>query len=963
MFASKTALLPLFVVSLSALSQATPSAKPATLSATVADPSGARIAAAEVHIGQVNGSLKRDLTTDAEGRFVVNDLPAGRYNLVVHAAGFDTFFKEVRLATGSSIMLDARLSIATDQTMVTVTDDTKSLSVASDANKDALIFGEEQLRNFSDDDATFQQQLQAIAGGDGSHPPQVYVDGFSGGQIPSKSAIRQVRINQNPFSAAYDSLGFGRIEISTKPGTGAIHGQVEAFGNPSSFNSQNPFIHFPEPGYYRVHTRANLSGPLGKKTSFFVSADYYNQQNNAIVNAQTVAANTNAIIAVNAAVPDPQTSQNYSVRLDRQWSANNVVTARYEFDRIGQNNAGIGLSGGNFGQGVSCPGSSTQYTLASQGLNCTATQHTLQLSNSQILGAHAALDTHFQWIHAYQAQDPVSNAPSILVNGTVNDGGNSTQITHDTSDQFEFQESGTYEGKRHYIRAGARARIYRDNNLSTANRNGTFTFTSLADYQASVAPNGSASATPLAAQYSVTVGQSAFKVTTADVGLWAEDEVKLTKSIIGALGVRFETQTAIPDHFDPSPHFSLAWSPRGTEKKPAPVVYRIGSGIFYDRLPITTLMSATRQNDPTKQTTYIVTSARASDPTAAGVPFFSRTAAGLPPVGQLGTTSPTTTYRIAPDYRSPYQINSGASAEVSVGKRGSISINYLNFIAPHQLVSRNANAPLPDGTRPLGASAGNVYEYASRANSVGHFLFAHPQITITKGVEFWAFAMLQRFSGDTLGTSSFASNSYNIHQDWGRSPWDRHQAIFTGLDADWKHGLHAGLFLASRGGQPFNITTGSDLNNDTIFNDRPSFATAADIATDPANIRRTAFGTFHTAPSSGESPVPVNSGHSPAFVSLQVQLQETIHFGPRKADPDALPPPPAQPGKPAPQPDPRYALVFSLEAQNVTNTVSPATRVGTLTSPYFGQSITSANSFLSTGSANRTLQLHTAFRF
>jgi hypothetical protein len=956
-------LLPLLGTSVSAWSQGDLSTKPATISATVADSSGARIAAANVHIGQIGGTVERDLTTDSEGRFVVSGLPAGRYNVVVQAAGFDTYLKEVRLSAGGNIILSAALTISTNQTTITVTDDSNALSTASDANKDALVFNQEQLRNLSDDDATFQQQLQAIAGGDGSHPPQVYVDGFSGGQFPPKSAIRQIRINQNPFSAAYDSLGFGRIEISTKPGTGAVHGQLEVFGNPSGLNSQNPFIHFPEPGYYRVHTRGNISGPLDKKSSFFVSADFYNQQNNAIINAQTVAGNSNAIITVNSAVPNPQTTQNYSARYDRQWSTNNVLTARYEFDRIGQDNAGIGLSGGNFGQGISCPGSSTPYTLASQGVNCTGAQHTLQLGNSQILGANAALDTHFQWIHIRQTQDPVSNAPTVLVNGTVNDGGSATQTTHDSTDQFEFQESGTYEGKRHYIRAGVRARIYRDTNLSTSNRNGTFTFNSLTDYQASVAPDGGTSATPLAAQFSITTGQSTFHVSTADVALYAEDEIKLTKSLTGTLGVRFETQTAIPDHFDPSPHFGLAWSPRGTDKKPAPVVYRIGTGIFYDRLPIATLLSATRQNNPALQTTYIVTSARASDPTAAGVPFFSRTAAGLPPVGQLGISSPATVYRVAPDYRSPYEIDSGASAEIALGKRGSISFNYLNFRGVHQLVSRNANAPLPDGTRPMGNAAGNVYEYSTRADTIGHFIFTHPQITIAKGVQFWAFAMIQRFSGDTMGSSSFASNSYNIHQDWGRSPWDRHQAIFTGVDADWKYGLHAGVFLAARGGQPFNITTGSDLNKDTIFNDRPSFATADDIANDPANTRSTPFGTFHIAPSAGEKPVPINYGHSPKFVSLQLQLQETVQFGPRKADPDAPPPPPAEAGKPAPRPDPRYALVFSLEVQNLTNTVSPATRIGTLTSPYFGQSINSANSFLSTSAANRTLQLHTAFRF
>jgi len=174
------------------------------------------------------------------------------------------------------------------ETFVEVSGDNNEMSTSEDANKNGLDLKGDMLATLSDDDATFQQQLLALAGDDGSHPPQIYVDGFSGGKFPPKSAVREVKINQNPFSAEYDSMGLGRIEIFTKPGTGSIHGSVDVYGDPSAFNSQNPFLHQTEPGYYRVHTVGNLSGPIDKKTSFFLSADYYDQQNNAIINAQSV---------------------------------------------------------------------------------------------------------------------------------------------------------------------------------------------------------------------------------------------------------------------------------------------------------------------------------------------------------------------------------------------------------------------------------------------------------------------------------------------------------------------------------------------------------------------------------------------------------------------------------------------------------------------------------------------------
>ena len=959
-------LLCLLIAPASLPAQSTPSlSKPtrtATLNATVSDPSGARIASAAVHIAAADGSVTRDLTTDPSGR-VSATLPPGAYTFTVTAPGFDPFFKQLTLAANAAPVIDARLLISTGQTVVEVTANPNTLSTDASDNKDAIALSGAQLATLSDDDATFQQQLLAIAGGDGSHPPQVFVDGFSGGQFPPKSAIRAVKINQNPFSAEYDELGFGRIEIDTKPGTGRLHGQLDVFGDPSGLNSQNPYLHAAEPGYYRLHTTANLSGPLNKKNSFFLSADYYDQQQNAITNTQTVASASNSILAVNLATPDPQTTSSYTARLDSQWSKNNTLTARYEYDRAVQTNGGLGASSSSFGGpggGVSCAGSANSYTLPSEAFNCTTSQHTIQLGNSQILGAHAELDTHFEWIRTGLSQNPLSTAPSVLVNGAVADGGSPSQVDHDNQDHFEFQANGTWDHGIHFLRLGLRERLYREANLSTAGFNGTFTFNSLDAYQASVSPTGAPSATPSSAQFTITTGQDAFKVLTADLAVWAEDEIKLTKSLTGNFGLRFETQTAIPDHFDPSPHISLAWAPGAKDgptpkdKKPAPVVYRIGSAIFYDRFPISNLLTTVQQGNATTQTTF----------TVANPPFFARTASDLAtdlhnPSYTL-TPSETTTYTLAPDFRSEYEIDTGASAEFALGKRGSIAVNYLNIRGVHQGVSVNANAPLPDGSRPFGAAAGNLYQFTSRGEDGGNLAFIHPNLNITDKINFWLFGIVQRYNGDTGGTGTFASNSYNIHQDQGIAPYHRRQALFTGADADLKYGLHLGAFLAYRAGRPFNITTGADNNNDSIFNDRPSFAAPGD---NPADVIHTALGNFNIAPTPGEAPIPFDYGRSPAFISLQMQLSETVKFGPRLADPDADPLPPAAPGKPAPLPDPRYALVFSIEAQNVTNTVSPDTRIGVLTSPFFNQSIASANNFVATNAANRTLTLHTTFRF
>ena len=119
-----------------------------------------------------------------------------------------------------------------------------------------------------------ESELQALAGPSaGPNGGQMYIDGFTAGQLPPKSAIREIRINQNPFSAEYDKLGYGRIEIFTKPGTDQFHGQSHAEWQRLAF--QLAQSHSPRrPAVLLLgNSNGNVSGPIGKNGSFFFTAD------------------------------------------------------------------------------------------------------------------------------------------------------------------------------------------------------------------------------------------------------------------------------------------------------------------------------------------------------------------------------------------------------------------------------------------------------------------------------------------------------------------------------------------------------------------------------------------------------------------------------------------------------------------------------------------------------------------
>ena len=121
------------------------------------------------------------------------------------------------------------------------------MDVDPENNAGAIILKDKDLEALSDDPDELMSELQALAGPSaGPNGGQIYIDGFTGGQLPPKASIREIRINQNPFSAEYDKLGYGRIEIFTKPGTDKFHGQLFLIGNTAGFNSRNPFEVIPE---------------------------------------------------------------------------------------------------------------------------------------------------------------------------------------------------------------------------------------------------------------------------------------------------------------------------------------------------------------------------------------------------------------------------------------------------------------------------------------------------------------------------------------------------------------------------------------------------------------------------------------------------------------------------------------------------------------------------------------------
>jgi hypothetical protein len=911
------------------------------LSGTVADPSGAKIHHALVHVE--SSGLQQDIKTDSTGSFTL-PLPAGTYTITIKADGFRTYTTDITLTDRvAHVGLNVRLQIAAKDEEITVAAENEASTAAAD-NKSALIFKGDQLKAFSDDDSTFQQEILAMAGGEGPRPPEILVNGFSSGRFPPKNTIQQIKINRNPYSAEYDGLGLGRVEISTKPGTSQLHGEFDSSGTDNVFNARNPYTTV-EPPYYTVNLFGNVSGSFNRKTSFFLSGTYFDLQNNAIVDA----IDPTLLTPLSEAVRAPQITQTYSGRLDRQVTRTNTLIARYEYNELAANNSGVGL-----------------LVLPTEGLNMTTTTNTLQVTDTQVIGAKIISEAHFQYIRTRLDQNPASTSATVAVQGAFNAGGNPAQRQIDNQDSYELQELLNVAHGSHFLRIGGRYRGLRDANNNRSGYNGQFTFPDLATYQ--LALNGETPAQIFASQgetiqYNLTAGQSSAVVLTSDVGVFAEDEWKIKKNFTLDYGFRLESQTGIPDHVNPAPRFGFAWAvPRGAQK-PALVVLRGGGGIFYDRFPSANILTAIRRQSGTVQQSYFIENPN----------FYQQYLNAPPPAAALGSAQ-TTPYSIDPHLRTEYGIIEGVAAERSIGKIGSITANYILIRGDHQYESRNINAPLPgtynpadpsSGMRPLGGTQ-NVYQFGSEGIDKTQVFFANWQFTFGKRVTGFLAYSYAHGRQDVTSPNAFDSNSYDLLQDYGRSAQPTQQ-VFTTVNVTLPFGFAGSMYASTSGGTPFNITTGTDLNGDTIYNDRPAFATNP---TSSSLVYRTKYGTFDANPQPGEKIIPINYGNSPNFAFLQVHLERAFKVGPRPSAPAPAPGGAATNGLAtkgsAPKPDRPYSLTFAAEADNILNHNNPGMPVGVLSSPYFGQSISLYAPFAAGGastSANRMVTLRCNFSF
>jgi uncharacterized membrane protein YgcG len=228
---------------------------------------------------------------------------------------------------------------------------------------------------------------------------------------------------------------------------------------------------------------------------------------------------------------------------------------------------------------------------------------------------------------------------------------------------------------------------------------------------------------------------------------------------------------------------------------------------------------------------------------------------------------------------------SAIGVERQLGRMGTLAVTYLNSRGAHQFVTINANAPLPGtydpndptaspGVRP-DPNVGNVYQYTSEGIFKQNQIITNTNLRIGKVFSIFGNYTLSYANANTNGINSFASNSYDLSLDYGRAAYDVRHRLFLGGTVALPYALRLNPFVVVASGRPFNITVGQDLNGDSIFNDRPAYATQAA----GPNVVSTPWGTFNTQPGLGYTPAPVNLGEGTALATFNLRLSKTFGFG------------------------------------------------------------------------------------
>lgn len=771
-----TSLLSLLIVAASS-----PAWAQVSMKGVVLDPSGALIVGASVELKPDGQAAERSTRTDARGKFEFRSIVPGTYEIHVQYPGFNPLAESIQVGRSTPHALKLVLAIATERQQSTVTAETQGGGVETSENANAVSLSGPLLGTLPILDEDYLAALSRFLNPAdvGTAGTSLIVNGVEAENVSvSSSAIKEVKINHDPYAAEFARPGKGRIEVTTKSGASKYYGNLNFLFRDSVFNARNAFS-LVKPSEQRRIIDGAVGGPLGrsKTTSFLISADYN------VENLQSVVFAIGPSGPIRENVPSPTRNELFSAQIDHKFSDTNRAALLFSHKDDTARNGGVG-----------------GFTLPEAGTNDKIGQERFVYSQEITLSPSLVNQFHLLADYDYASTTGLQASPKIVVQGAFIDGGAQTDDSRD-EEHFDLNELLLYSHGKHLLKMGVDVpywgRVGIDNRQDAA---GTFYFSNLANYEAQ-------------RPYSLTLQQGDTHLAFFEkvLGVFIQDDYKVRSNLMVSVGLRYDWQNIFSDHDNFAPRVSFAYSPSKSHK----TVLRGGAGIFYDRIghaPVSSLLYSDPESyllyfSGERLRKYVITNPGYPEPFSPGNPLIDQ---------------PVSLVRLDPNFHTPSILQYSFGLERQVAKKTTLDVTYIGSRSFHLLRSRDLNQPLPPfyEARPDPA-IGVLQQFESAGRGADDSI----EITLRRQVTKYFAGMAQYRLGwardNTGGIWYFPPNSYDLSGEWGRSDTDRRNRFdLLGTLRPGKL-LNLGVALSFYTGAPYTITTGFDEYNDGRADARP----------------------------------------------------------------------------------------------------------------------------------------------
>jgi hypothetical protein len=746
------------------------------INGVVLDPSGAAIPRAKVILIRPDGTLVDQSLTDNTGGFRFNQVAVGEYTVDIQAAGFRETKVSAVVGAKQPPSLRIVMPIEVENQTVNVeaggaplvSTDIGGNQNANTIDRDALdrvpVFDQDYITTMSrflDDNATGTNGVSLVVNGIEANGPGV-----------TASAVQEVKINQNPYSARFARPGRARLEIITKGGTPSFHGSLNFMFRDSVFDASNAFATSKAPEQRR-YFEGSLTGPLGhgKRTTFLLSLDEDQQDQQAFVVAEV---QPNVQLTENVANPTRHFFG--SGRVFHDLANGDQFWMGYSYERRTVDNQGAG--------GTILPSAATDTKFQ---------EHEVNVGYRHSFSPHWANQLQFLLGHFDAPVSSVTRAPQIVVSGAFTAGGAQADSRR-TEYHFDGTDFSTYANGKHQLSFGVDIPDISRRGLDDfTNQLGTYTYPSLEAYAAGHATT-----------FLLQRGNGHVVFLERVLGVFIEDNIRLKPNFSVYLGMRYYFQNYFHDDANNfAPRFGFAYAPT----KRGRTVIRGGAGVFYDRTgpsPIGDLLHFNGVN----LLRFIVNN-----------PVIQNPGNPTPPLISV----PTSVVVLDAKAGIPYSVQYSVGVERQVTEKSTVSATFVGSRSIDAFRSIDANAPPPPNyLSPPNPNLGQVRQIQSE----GYQKSAALELTFRGKPSKWFSGQAQYTFGKTYNNTSgityFPGNSYDPAGDWARSDNDRRHKFDLLASSQPTRYFTAGAALSVYSGKPVNITTGADNNRDGIVNDRPA---------------------------------------------------------------------------------------------------------------------------------------------